>query len=141
RQKNSLRVRAMLGLLYYRCTWYCDDVNSKYTAVWTRSRRLASFEAGILATAVMTAWRISLDIVPWKSRALSVSMRSLGSSARGIHAERSMDVPLGRFGGAAGIVEKITRLTKLSRRKAVRDEKSTNCGPSTLSPGTLAVGG
>jgi len=58
----------------------------------------------MLVTAVMTDWRMSSDIVPCKSRALRVSMRLLGSLARGIQAERSMDVPLGRFGGAAGMV-------------------------------------
>ena len=49
---------------------------------------------------------------------------------------------MGRFGGAGGMVEKITRLTKLARRKAVKDEKIANSGPRTpVSPSTLAVGG
>src|SRR5215470_6009542 len=80
-------------------------------------------------------------MVPCKSRRLRASTNWSGLVAKGSQAERSMDVPRGRSGVAAGIVEKITRLTKLSRRKDVSDEKSANSGPRTLSPGTLADGG
>ena len=52
-----------------------------------------------------------------------------------------MDVPKGRLGGAAGIVEKMTRFTKLLRLKDVSEEKIANSGPSAFSPGTRAVGG
>ena len=71
----------------------------------------------MLATAFVTDWRMSSDIVPCKRSSLKASTSPLGSLARESQAERSMDVPLGRFGGAAGIVEKITLLTKLSRLK------------------------
>ena len=62
--------------------------------------------------------------------------------ARASHAARSIDVPVGLFGGSAGMVAKIILLTKLSRRKEVSEEKIANCGPSTLaSPGTRVVDG
>ena len=65
-----------------------------------------------------------------------------GSLASASQADRSIEVPVGLFGAAAGMVAKITLLTKLSRRNEVSDEKSANGGPSTLaSPGTRAVGG
>src|SRR5215468_2851194 len=107
-------------------------------AVCTRKRRL---DAGMLSTVFVTDWRMSSDIVPCKRSWLKASTTPLGSLATESQGERSTDVPLGRFGGAADMVEKITLLTKLSRLKEVRDENSTNCGPSTLSPGTLAPGG
>ena len=54
-----------------------------------------------------------------------------------------MDVPVGLSVElvVGGMVEKITRYAKLSRRSEVREEKMANCGPSAFSPGTLAVGG
>src|SRR5262249_34591966 len=58
-------------------------------------------------------------------------------------AEKSIVVPVGRSGSALGIpvVETISRYTKFARRSDVSDEKSTNSGPNTDSPGTRAVGG
>ena len=52
-----------------------------------------------------------------------------------------MDVPLGRLGCAAGMVEKMTRLTKFARLIEVKEENKTNCGPRTVVPGILALGG
>src|SRR5215470_15592690 len=110
----------------------------------------------MLVTAVTTDCRIAADIVSCRSNTLSPlspsgpSMSLLGSPARDSQSERSIDVPNGRSGGAAGIpvrlvVEdrgvKITLLIKLSRRNEVSDEKSANSGPNTFCPGTLAVGG
>ena len=79
----------------------------------TRKRRLA---AGILAIASLTMCSISSDIVLCSSSSLSAAISWSGSLASASHAERSIDVPVGLFGGTAGIVEKITLSTQLSRR-------------------------
>ena len=70
-------------------------------------------------------------------------MSRSGSLARESHEERSIDVPVGLSVEVVerGMDEKMTLLTKLSRLREVNDENIANCGPSTPSPGTLAVGG
>src|SRR5512144_3322549 len=107
-------------------------------AVRTRWRR---FVAGIVATASLMVCHMLSDIVKCINSSSSLSIKSSGLAANESQAERSMDVPLGRFGCAAGMVEKMTRLTKFARRIEVKEENKTNCGPRTFSPGTLALGG
>src|SRR4030095_1314962 len=95
----------------------------------------------MVSTATLTESRISADIAPWRSNWLTASISWSGLLARGSQGERSMDVPVGRFGAAAGMFEKITLFAKLARLSEVSEEKIPNCGPSEFSPGTLAVAG
>src|SRR5213083_525940 len=97
----------------------------RYMAVCARKRRLL---AGILATASLTMCPISPDIVLCSSRSLSATISWSGSLASASQADRSIEVPVGLFGEVAGIVAKITLLTKLSRRNEVSDEKVANGG-------------
>src|SRR5215813_5713337 len=88
-------------------------------------------------------WRMSDDMVPCNNSPLRASSNWSGLVASGSQAEKSIVVPVGRSGSALGIpvVETISRYTKFARRSDVSDEKSTNSGPNTDSPGTRAVGG
>ena len=80
---------------------------------------------------------IAFDIEQLSSKQLSCETNLVGLAAKGIQGERSMLVPVGLSGGAAGMLEKMTVFAKFARLREVLEEKIPKAGPyKPASPGT-----